>query len=439
MKLAIVIEHFDATRGAAEHLAVWLAHQMQKSGHEVHVLCHDVAARINRFRQATLRASFDKDQSHRAQGAPDAHHEGIHIHRLRGMRLNTAFGFRLFGLRARRWTAANRMDVVHSFTVACPGDVYHSCAGVYAAIQKQAAATRATPTAAVWKRLLLKLPGKQRTLIALERRAVSGRRRLKGARVVRGGRGGAKRIISLCPMMSAQFIEHYGDAARKKLLTLQTPRLQDNGGLPSESAAAERRAWIRGHYGIGPAERVALFVGHDFRRKGLRYAIHAIARTQNWKLLIVGMGRTREYVEMIDDLHLGFGVPRDNSGGGPRVLFVGPTREMESIYAAGDALLLPAFYEPSSLVPLEALSHGLPVISTAFLGAADLVQRHNAGTIVPSPRDIDLMAAALSALPDPESTAGKSLARRAEAAAEEISPDRFLEKLAELYQQVRTG
>ncbi len=424
MKIAIVIEHFDASHGGTEHLAVWVAQQMHRRGHEVHVVCHDVAARINRYRQATLRASFDADNSHRAHLPAEARHEGLHIHRLRGMRLNTALGFRLFGARARRWTRRHQMDVVHSFTVACAGDIYHACSGVYVAMQAQAAASRATHAGAAWKRLVLKLPGKQRTLAALERRAMEGR----------GAVAAARRIISLCPMMTQQIAEHYGERVRKKVVTLQTPRLAENGSEPLDGA---ERAWIRGHYGIAARERVALFAGHDFRRKGLRHAIETIARTQDWKLLIVGLGRTREYVEMAEEMGLGADAPR--AAGGARVMFVGPTREMEAFYAAADALLLPSFYEPSSLVALEALSHGLPVVSTAFLGAAELVKGHDAGTIVGSPREVAEMAAALEALPAAGSAARKALAMRARSAAADISPEAYLERLAELYEQVRTG
>ena len=48
MRIALVIEHFDATRGGAEQLAVWLAGEMARRGHEVHVVCHDVAARVGK-------------------------------------------------------------------------------------------------------------------------------------------------------------------------------------------------------------------------------------------------------------------------------------------------------------------------------------------------------------------------------------------------------
>ncbi len=53
--------------------------------------------------------------------------------------------------------------------------VYQPHAGVYAVIQAQAVAARATEGQARWKRLMLSLSGKQRTLLALERRALWGR------------------------------------------------------------------------------------------------------------------------------------------------------------------------------------------------------------------------------------------------------------------------
>ncbi len=78
-----------------------------------------------------------------------------------------------------------------------------------------------------------------------------------------------------------------------------------------------------------------------------------------------------------------------------RILFVGPTKRMEEVYAAADALILPTFYDSFGLVVLEALGHGLPVVSTEFLGAGYLVKENGVGVIVGSPKDVEGMAAAL--------------------------------------------
>jgi UDP-glucose:(heptosyl)LPS alpha-1,3-glucosyltransferase len=426
MKIALVIEHFDATRGGAEHLAVWVANELSRRGHDVHVVCHDVTSRVNRYRQATQRASHDADRSYRALPPPEVEHDGLSIHRLRGMRMNTALGFRLFGARARQWCREHQPDVVHSLSVAFAGDIYHAYAGVYAAMQQQAAASRRTEAGSAWKRMMLRLPGKQRTLVTLERRAVAGIGRDPGAR----------RVISLCAMMTRQFAQAY-PGCQRKLIELATPRMDLGGSqpLPAEEAA-RRRAWLRGNYRIAQSERVAVFVGHDFRRKGLRYAIEAIARSRTgWKLMVVGLGKSREYVELADELGIGDATPREKGGG--RVLFVGPTREMASVYAAADALLLPTFYEPSGLLVLEAFAHGLPVISTQFLGASELVREHRAGRIVDSPQDVAALAAALDSLPPAGSDQQRSLAARGRAASDGISAEKYLEALLSLYQSVR--
>ena len=428
MRIALVIEHFDATRGAAEHLAVWLANALATRGHEVHVVCHDVSSRINRYRQATLRASHDADLSFRAHPPPEVAHEGIHLHKLKGMRVNTGIGFRRFGMRARQWCNKYKPDVVHSLTVAFPGDVYQPCAGVYAAMQNQAAASRATETGATLKRVLLSLSGKQRTLLTLEKRAAL-------ANAVRRPRE-PRRIICQCSMMVEQFEQHYG-VGPPRIVQLTTPHMEIPGspGRPwSPEKAAEERAWFRGHFRLAPADRVALFVGHDFRRKGLRYAIETISRSQNnWKLLVVGLGKAREYVELADLLGLG----DQNEPGKQRVLFVGPTREMERVYAAADALLLPTFYDPFGLVGIESLAHGLPVISTEYLGSKDLVRAHDAGSIVAAPRAVEEMARALDALPDRGTPQLDALARRAQRAVAGQTADQYLATLLSLYDAVR--
>jgi len=424
MKVALIIEHFDATRGGAEHFTVWLAKELAARGHEVHVVCHDVAPRVNRYRQATQRASHDAERSRQAGGtAPvDIAPDGVHVHRLRGMRLNSGLGFRLFGRRARTWCRQNRPDVAHSMSVAFAGDIYHPHAGVYASIQAQAIAQRNPGAQATWKQLMLNFSGKQRTLLALEERAVQP-----------PAEGGPHKIISLCAMMTDQLKANYG-ITPKQIVELPNPRIASARGL-DPAVMAERREWFRSNYKLAPTDRVAAFVGHDFRRKGLRYAIEAVARTRDWKLLIVGLGKAREYVELANALGVGDEAAA-RQGVPPRVLFVGPTKEMDTIYAASDALLLPTFYDSFGLVVLEAFAHGLPVISTEFLGAGYLVKQHNAGAIVANPREVDAMATILDGLPATGSPGQLALAERARNASTGMLPGPYLDKLLALYKDV---
>ena len=60
---------------------------------------------------------------------------------------------------------------------------------------------------------------------------------------------------------------------------------------------------------------------------------------------MVGLGKCREYIEHAQRL-----------GISDRVKFVGPTRDMNQVYAASDALLLPTFYDSFGFVGIEALN-----------------------------------------------------------------------------------
>jgi UDP-glucose:(heptosyl)LPS alpha-1,3-glucosyltransferase len=168
-------------------------------------------------------------------------------------------------------------------------------------------------------------------------------------------------------------------------------------------------------------DKVALFIGHDFQRKGLRWAIEAIAATPDWNLMVAGLGKMREYIELVEERKLL-----------KRVRFVGPTSEVARLLHAGDALLLPVFYDPAPLVVIEALTAGLPVISTDHLGSADIIREGRVGTIVDQPRNVAALAAALAATPTtgPDRAA---LAERAKAVAQGMPPEAFVDRICDLY------
>jgi UDP-glucose:(heptosyl)LPS alpha-1,3-glucosyltransferase len=411
MKIAIIIEHFDPARGGAERFAVWLAEELVERGHEVHVVCHDAKRRIHPLRAAHQGSSHDAARSEHSHGQPEpVMPEGVHVHRLRGLKLSTGMGFRLFGRRARLWCKRHRPDVAHSITVAWAGDLYHPQAGVYQGIQAQAIAARDSKREMTLKRWAMRLSSKQRALLVLERRAVQPR-----------SQGGPWKIFSLSQMMSEEFARYYG-VGDGRLIRLDNPRMD---GLPELAGLDVARARFRAHYGLGEADSVAAFVGHDFRRKGLRWAIEAIAQSRkNWKLLVVGLGKCREYVEHAQRL-----------GVSDRVKFVGPTRDMNQVYAASDALLLPTFYDSFGFVGIEALSYGLPVISTRFLGCAPVISQNHLGTIVESPKDAAAMAEALDCLPN-NGRARAELAQRARDASAGMTGEEFMRQTLQAYEQL---
>jgi glycosyltransferase involved in cell wall biosynthesis len=127
---------------------------------------------------------------------------------------------------------------------------------------------------------------------------------------------------------------------------------------PSPSERAEHRARL----GLGDEDLLALFVGGDWRRKGLREAIRGIAAAPGWQLAVLGAGNDKEFTRLARHMQAA-----------ERVHFLGRGRP-HGWYAAADALVLPSRYEAFSLVMLEAAASGLPLIVPRINGSDELVQ-----------------------------------------------------------------
>ena len=83
-----------------------------------------------------------------------------------------------------------------------------------------------------------------------------------------------------------------------------------------------------------------------------------------------------------------------------RVSFLGPVEDITPYYAAADVYVQPTFYDPCSLVVLEALACGLPVITSRFNGAAELMTADVHGYIIDDPANERLLAEQMSKLLD---------------------------------------
>jgi UDP-glucose:(heptosyl)LPS alpha-1,3-glucosyltransferase len=80
------------------------------------------------------------------------------------------------------------------------------------------------------------------------------------------------------------------------------------------------------------------------------------------------------------------------------VIFTGPTKAPEEYYANCDVLVLPTFYDACSLVVIEAISCGLPAITTVYNGAAGIITNEKDGYIISHPPSSTELAEAMKAL-----------------------------------------
>jgi glycosyltransferase involved in cell wall biosynthesis len=126
---------------------------------------------------------------------------------------------------------------------------------------------------------------------------------------------------------------------------------------------AERLA-ARELLNLGEEERVAMFLGHEFDRKGLKFAIEGLRYAESVLLLVVG--GTEDIIEAGKAVAEAHGV-------GERVLFIGPRGDPTPFLRGSDLFVLPSAYEANALVVLEALATGLPVVSTPVGFAPEVV------------------------------------------------------------------
>lgn len=136
---------------------------------------------------------------------------------------------------------------------------------------------------------------------------------------------------------------------------------------------AEEREAARTLFQLEDEDRVALFVGHEFDRKGLGVLIESLVDAPT--LLLLVLGGDLSMVERAKQHAVSLGVAE-------RVLLLGEQREVHKYYAASDMFVLPSAYESSGLVFLEALASGLPVIATPVGIATTMVRDGVNGYIV---------------------------------------------------------
>ena len=147
------------------------------------------------------------------------------------------------------------------------------------------------------------------------------------------------------------------------------PRMADKVSVIPNGV--DRKRFVRGHgdttavrNAIGPGERglLAVFVGGDWERKGLSYAIEALGASPGWRLLVVGAGPSGRYNELVREMGLD-----------GRVRFVGSTSDPGGYFGCADAFVLPTAYEAFPLVMLEAAASSLPLLVTRVNGAREFV------------------------------------------------------------------
>lgn len=188
------------------------------------------------------------------------------------------------------------------------------------------------------------------------------------------------------------------------------------------------RCAFRNRLGLEPSDLVGLFVGHNFALKGLKPLLRALgARNRPGArpihLLVCGGGRVAPYQRMARAL-----------GIDQTVHFLGFHDDIRECFASSDFFVMPSYYDPCSLVVLEALACGLPVITTVQNGASELYGDGQEGYTLTSPDARGELIAALEHMTNDAQR--KVMSARASLLGAERSFDDHVDALIQVFQEV---
>jgi len=202
-------------------------------------------------------------------------------------------------------------------------------------------------------------------------------------------------------------------------------------GIPVDDYCDGNRQWLRARLGIGPDERVLIFVGRLGREKNVAFLLDALRHVRDVRdgvhLVLVGDGPDRPRLERL---------ARD-MGLARWVHFTGTFSREDVIHAfhGADLFVIASTTETQGLATLEAMAAGLPVVGVDAPGTHDMVQNGVQGLLRgENPREF--AQAVLELLNDPAKY--QRFAGRARQRAESLSSREMARRLVGAYQELLT-
>jgi len=229
-------------------------------------------------------------------------------------------------------------------------------------------------------------------------------------------------VVPTQPML--QVLRDYGVKTRAEAIAT---------GIPVDDLGEGNAARFRRHHGIPDDRPVMLYVGRVAHEKNIGFLLEVLAEVKRQipeiLLLIAGEGPARLHLER----------RARHAGLEPNVLFVGYlSRESDlgDCYAAGDIFVFASRTETQGLVLLESMLMGTPVVSTAVLGTAEVMNDRRGG-LVADEEVGDFSAKCLQLLGD--KTLRRQLADDGRRKVHEWSAPATTRQLLELYASLAGG
>lgn len=299
--------------------------------------------------------------------------------------------------------ARRSFDLVQSHERIACCDVYRAGDGVHASWLEQRARIQ-SPLA----RFLTSRSPHHRYLLAAERELFTAPR--------------LKAVICNSAMVREEIRERFGTAGDKLVLI----RNAVDGARFHPGLRAEYRESLRGQLKIPDDAPVYAFVGSGFERKGAGAFLAALARRREpgWAIIAGKDKRAADYGRLAVKL-----------GIAGRVRFTGAVSDVRPFLAASDAFVLPTLYDPFPNAALEAMACGLPVVTSAKCGAAEIVREGENG-FVRDALDIEGLAGCLDRL---DADTARRMGEAARDTVAPLTPEAMGREYLALYERLLAG
>ena len=164
----------------------------------------------------------------------------------------------------------------------------------------------------------------------------------------------ADRVVCVSALTRNLVVSRYGASADRCRVIYNGVELSEDSPAPSE---------------IRRDDRIVLYFGRITYQKGPEFFMAAakkvLEHTSNVKFVVAGSGDQAErMIRMAAEL-----------GIGDRVLFTGflRGRDISRVFALADLYVMPSRSEPFGIAPLEAMSHGVPVLISKTSGVSEVL------------------------------------------------------------------
>jgi glycosyltransferase involved in cell wall biosynthesis len=201
--------------------------------------------------------------------------------------------------------------------------------------------------------------------------------------------------------------------------------------LPDGPASAAGRLDARQQLGL-PADRpCVLFVGNDFRKKGLSTLLAALRLLPD-KVVLAVVGNSLQSSAYSHQI--------SQAGLTSRVFFLGNLSDITLAYRAADCLAHPTLEDTFAMVVLEAMAHSLPVVVSGvqYCGISGLLTHEGNALVLDEPRDVVTLSDCLRRVLSDEALNSK-LAHAARAFAEKFEWSGIASTQEKLYYAARAA